>query len=301
MSQENETDQGGAPAENSHDLVGDSLRKERITRRITVETIAKDLKLNVKYIKALESNDYNALPADPYVRVYLKSLAKYLSLDSEEVLRQFYKERGLTIEPPATENRHRIHISMKNKEEPKTPWLIIALVLIILLALFFFIGKKQGWVPTPQEPTASTTALDPEFTESGSDDDSLLADSLIPMTPPTTTDSSQTEEEQSAKVAVDTTNMMHLSLTAVKDSVWLQVFSDGESWKNVIYKNQNREFAARDSFNVHVGDISKVKFALNGNKVSIRGKGVLAFKLDRTAKPIKWSLGRWSSVFKDRL
>ena len=86
MSEKKETDL--TPPEDSKDRVGDILRKERITRRITVETIAKDLKLNVKYIKALEASEYEALPADPYVRVYLRSLAKYLTLDPEDILKK---------------------------------------------------------------------------------------------------------------------------------------------------------------------------------------------------------------------
>lgn len=299
MSQTTENDQGGVPGEAPKDLVGDTLRKERITRRITVETIAKDLKLNVKYIKALESNDYNSLPADPYVRVYLKSLAKYLSLDTEEVLRQFYKERGLTIEPSAKESGTRIQISMTKKEESKNPVLIIAIILIVLLALFSFVAKKQGWLTLPPMTTSMVPA-DPEFTETGSDNDSLLADSLIPVTPPQT-DAPKTTGEKSSEVAVDTTNMMHCRLTVQKDSVWIQVFSDGASWKNVIYKNESREFAARDSFNIHVGNLALVKFALNGKPLPMTGKGVFAFKIDRSGTPLKWSLTQWNSVFKDRL
>lgn len=301
MTNEIENGQNGVSGETAKDLVGDTLRKERITRRITVETIAKDLKLNVKYIKALESNEYNALPADPYVRVYLKSLAKYLSLDSDEVLRQFYKERGLTIEPPAKESSSRIRISMKQKEESKNPLLIVALILIILLALFSFFAKKQGWLTASPGSSSVTPVSDPEFTESGSENDSLLADSLIPVTPPEAGDSAKSDVDKSASVAIDTTNMMHFRLSVVKDSVWIQVFSDGESWKNVIYKNESREFAARDSFNVHVGNVASVKFSLNGKSIAIGGKGVLAFKLERNGLPLKWTLNKWNRVFKDRI
>ena len=85
MSEENEP-VGQQKTEPQSDRVGDILRKERITRRIALETIAKDLKLNVRYVRSLESNDYNDRPADPYIRVYLRSLAKYLLLDSEAIL-----------------------------------------------------------------------------------------------------------------------------------------------------------------------------------------------------------------------
>ena len=132
------------------DRVGDILRKERITRRITVETIAKDLKLNVNYIKALESSEYESLPAEPYIRVYLKSLTKYLSLDSESVLLQFHKERGIG---GGSEYRkdNKIEISMRKQEEKKSPTLAVTAVLIILLAVFAFIANQQGWISQSED------------------------------------------------------------------------------------------------------------------------------------------------------
>jgi cytoskeletal protein RodZ len=300
MSEKTEYNQDKNPVESQKDLVGDTLRKERITRRITVETIAKDLKINVKYIKALEANDYNALPADPYVRVYLKSLSKYLTLDSNEILKQFYKERGLTIEPSPKDTSTRIEISMKRKEESKNPLFIIAIILIILLAVFSFVAKKQGWLNAPP-PTPSAQSVDEEFTDTESSADTVLADSLIPVTPPQETDTPATVNDETSEIPLDTTNMIHLSLTVVKDSVWIQVFSDGASWKNIIYKNQSRQFAARDSFNIHVGNLAAVKFTFNGKRMPMLGRGVFAFKVDRSGAPKKWTLTKWNNVFKDRI
>lgn len=301
MSEINDTHQEIPLQDKQKDLVGDTLRKERITRRITVDTIAKDLKLNVKYIKALESNDYEALPADPYVRVYLKSLAKYLTLDSDAILKQFYRERGLSSEHAPGENTERITISVKRKEESRSPLLIIATILIILAALFSFIAKKQGWIDTSPAPVPAISPQDPEFTDTTPETDSTLADSLIPVTPPPAEDTAaDAAQKKVADVAVDTTNMMHFQLSVIKDSVWIQVYSDGESWKNVIRKGRHRQFAARDSFNVHVGNLSAVRFALNSKAVKVYGKGVVAFKIDRSGKPVKWTLSKWNSVFKDR-
>ncbi|MBN1308015.1 MAG: helix-turn-helix domain-containing protein [Chitinispirillaceae bacterium] len=301
MSQTNENEPDAASFEPPKDLVGDILRKERITRRITVETIARDLKLNVKYIKALETNDYDSLPADPYVRVYLKSLAKYLTLDSEKILKQFYNERGMSIEPSPRESAERIEISMKQKEESRNPLLVVAVVLIILLALFSFIAKKQGWLVAPPSITPLTEPSDTEFIETEPAEDSLLADSLIPVTPPQAVDTPDTQKTTAENIPVDTADLMHFSLTVVKDSVWIQVYSDGDSWKNVVYKNQHRDFAARDSFNVHIGDIAAVKFFFNGKMLPFKGKGVMVFKIDRKGAPLKWTLTHWNRVFKDQL
>ena len=306
MSQTNDNDQA-APAQPAppKDLVGDLLRKERITRRITVETIARDLKLNVKYIKSLESNEYSELPADPYVRVYLKSLAKYLSLDSEAILKQFYGERGMSTDPSPRASPDRIPITMKQKEESRNPLLIVAVILIGLLALFSFIAKKQGWISAPEPaPSTSTAPVDTEFIDPGTTTDSSLADSLIPAMPPqpaVTVDSPHTSVKPATPTQpADTNGQMRLTLSVVKDSVWLQVYTDGTSWKNVVYRGQNRTFVARDSFNVHAGNIAAVKFSFNDKALAIPGKGVTAFKLDRTGIPEKWPLTQWNAIFKDR-
>ncbi len=294
MPEKNETDLNAADL--SRDRVGDILRKERITRRITVETIAKDLKLNVKYIKALEASEYESLPADPYVRVYLRSLAKYLSLDSEEILKKFYLERGMSIEK---ETASKITVSMKEKEETKSPMLFIVLILIALLAGFSFLANKKGWISTPEDfiigsdTTSTLQVTQDSLTDSLADDDSLFSEA-----PPQQTDSSIALLADSS---LDTAGLLSLKLDVISDSAWVQVFSDGTSWKNIIAKNQSRVFTAKDSFNVHVGNNSTVKYSFKGKPITVRGTGIVAFKMDKTGKPVIWTLSKWNSVFKERL
>jgi len=292
MSENNETDLNASDL--SSDRVGDILRKERITRRITVETIAKDLKLNVKYIKALEASEYEALPADPYVRVYLRSLAKYLSLDSEEILKKFYMERGMSTEK---DNASKITVSMKEKEETKSPMLITVLILIALLAGFSFLANKKGWISSPGEFVAESDSTT-QITQDSLVDTLVDDDSMFSQAPLQHTDSSSALSVDSL---ADTTGLMSLQLDVISDSAWVQVFSDGTSWKNIIAKNQSRVFTAKDSFNVHVGNNSTVKYSFKGKPITVHGTGIVAFKLDKSGKPIIWTLSKWNSVFKERL
>jgi cytoskeletal protein RodZ len=168
MSEKNEkqeTPENGAKDSAAKENVGDILRKERLTRRITVETIAKDLKLNVGYVKALESSDYSSLPPEPYIRVYIKSLTKYLSLDTENILREFDKERGV-ISDAADNAANKIDISVRQKEKSST--FIIAAALIVVLAMFAFIANQKGWLTQPEdasaviEEKADTAAFNPD-------------------------------------------------------------------------------------------------------------------------------------------
>jgi cytoskeletal protein RodZ len=147
-----ETNDNGTPAAGgAKDKVGDILRKERLTRRITVETIAKDLKLNVAYIKALEASEYESLPADPYVRVYIKSLTKYLSLDTDGIMKEFYKERGLIADD---HGGSKIDVSVQKQE--KNPTVILVAALVVILAVFAFIANQKGWISTENMITTTT-------------------------------------------------------------------------------------------------------------------------------------------------
>jgi len=129
--------------------------------------------------------------------------------------------------------------------------------------------------------------------------DSLLDDSLFSGAPVQPADTMSSVASDT--VSTDTGKAMKVKFDITGDSVWVQVFSDGKSWKNIVGKSQSREFTARDSFNIHVGNNPAVKFSFNGKPIKIQGNGVVAFKIDRNGKPIIWSLSRWNSVFKDRI
>jgi cytoskeletal protein RodZ len=313
-----------AKSETSSERVGDVIRKERITRRIALETIAKDLKLNVKYIKALEANEYNALPAEPYIRVYFRSLAKYLMLDPEDILKRFYEERGVPPEVYKKETTTKISITAIENERPFRPWLIITLVIAVLAALSF-IANKAGLI------TTASTDKHPNIAAAGASHadsmahkahtDSLAEDSLYgamivqhdvpaPVAPPpakTAAEARQStdppaETASKKEAAGADSQKLFLDIRALKDSVWVQVFADGQSSRIYLHANQGRRFSARDSLNVHVGNNADLKYTFNGKPLYIKAKNIAVFKLSRgDPKPDMWTLSKWSSVFKDRL
>ena len=317
MSENTESDLQ-AKGESTGDRVGDILRKERITRRIALETIAKDLKLNVKYIKALEANDYSGLPADPYIRVYFRSIAKYLLLDPEEILKRFYDERGIPPEAYKKDKNSKLTISLVENKRSNRP-LVIIIAVIVGLAAFSFIAKRFGWISSAStEQTADGQVGKKQHSENdargvtGADsaEDSLIG-ALIPHheTAPAAAPSvtlaaapapgAAADKKQSA--AMDTIKQLSLEIKALKDSVWIQIFSDGQSWKRYLYANQSKKFTARDSFNVHVGNNSLLRYTYNNKPLAINASDVAVFKLSRSSLiPEMWNLAKWASVFKNR-
>jgi hypothetical protein len=216
-------------------------------------------------------------------------------------------ERGMSFEKDVSQ---KLVVRMSDKEEVHNPMLFIAIILIALLAGFSFLAKKQGWISKPN--LMVKTGVNSQDQTIGLQDtvnDSLLDDSLFSGAPVQPADSLLTQIDSAAAIASLKDSLskdslkkeMKVKFDVSGDSVWIQVFSDGQSWKNIVFKNQTRDFTARDSFNIHVANNSLVKFTVNGKPISVRGSGVVAFKIDRTGKPVSWTLSRWNSVFKNRL
>ena len=106
--------------------LGSYLKRERELRQISVSEIAQTTRIPARIIEALESDRLDALPADVFVRGYLRAYARAVVLDEGDVLARF-----------------------QSKPEPETPASLpavyapepgrrfgIAIALVILLILF---------------------------------------------------------------------------------------------------------------------------------------------------------------------
>ena len=70
------------------------LKESRISKDLDIESIADTLKINVKYLKAIEDCDLDIVP-NTYIRLFIKSYAQFLKLDSKKILEQFESETNL--------------------------------------------------------------------------------------------------------------------------------------------------------------------------------------------------------------
>jgi len=69
--------------------LGEFLRLEREKRGVTSEQLASATKISVRSILAIEADQYDQLPAKPFVRGFVISYSKFIGLDPKEVLTQY--------------------------------------------------------------------------------------------------------------------------------------------------------------------------------------------------------------------
>lgn len=94
MSLNSSADEGRLPE------IGESLRRARAERGITIEQAAEHTRISAAFLRALEAEAFDQLPAPVYVRGFLRSYATYLGLDYEPLLAELGRQREGRIAGP---------------------------------------------------------------------------------------------------------------------------------------------------------------------------------------------------------
>lgn len=161
------------PAEPSY---GKRLQEARRNAGLSTETVAESLRLDSRFVVALEEEDTEVLPAPTYTRGYIRAYAQLVRCDAEELIAQYNIHAG--GEPALTD------VTAAAIEKPGGDtvlfWITCVVVgaLIALLALWAYdslqpqvlrIGKEspaeQTAPPEPFEVPAGDTK--PEITDFG--------------------------------------------------------------------------------------------------------------------------------------
>ena len=83
--------------------LGDLLKTEREKEGLTIEEIAKEVKIKPLFLKYLEEGKYDLLPEKTYIEGFVKNYSNFLDLDSHKMLaifrREFNEHQGKNIIP----------------------------------------------------------------------------------------------------------------------------------------------------------------------------------------------------------
>ena len=94
------------------DTVGNLLLRTRQRFGLSVEDVAAILRINWRYVEAIETGRYEALPGRAYAVGFVRAYAEYLNLDTSEMVERFKKEvatlsdqQQLVFPEPVSEGR----------------------------------------------------------------------------------------------------------------------------------------------------------------------------------------------------
>lgn len=123
--------------------LGEKLRKLRSDFRMSLQDVSRATRIQVKYLEFLENGEYGKLPADVYVRGFLRSYARYLNVDEQALIKLYERECNIQ------ENLGR-DLGKKTGTYAATPAslvitsrsLVLSLIVILLVGAFAYLYQE---------------------------------------------------------------------------------------------------------------------------------------------------------------
>jgi len=116
---------------------GERLKHERELREVSPNEIVVATRISLRFLEALENEDWDKLPGGVFNRGFVRAIARFLGLDEEKLLAEYDLARG----DQAPE-----FVSPENRIPQTSKWLLVGLVLggLVVIAALVAAGV-YGW------------------------------------------------------------------------------------------------------------------------------------------------------------
>ena len=136
--------------------IGNSLREARVRQQLELSEVELATKIRGRYLRALEEESFDALPAQTYVKGFLRTYADYLGLDGQLYVDEFNSRFGDGDEPREPVVARRTSNVTRHHRRLERRWIAFALAGIAALVVFFIAAWKSGGNPKETIPNLTT-------------------------------------------------------------------------------------------------------------------------------------------------
>jgi hypothetical protein len=139
--------------------IGSTLRKARDRRKVELSEVEAAIKIRVRYLRALENEEWDALPGDAYTRGFIRTYAYHLGLDGERLADDYRRTIAPAGEERAPQRVEPVPAAVRRDGSRVSNRLLIAGVCLALGAVVVAIalaGEEGdgGGRPAPATPEA---------------------------------------------------------------------------------------------------------------------------------------------------
>jgi len=143
--------------------IGNSLREARLRRQVDFAQAELATKIRGKYLRALEEEQFDLLPAQTYVKGFLRTYAEYLGLDGQLYVDE-YNSRFVSGEDSEFRRKSSVKPQRRNRRI-ETNVVLIALALIAVVTIVVISawnsGKSQTVLPPAKKAAAPPAKYHP--------------------------------------------------------------------------------------------------------------------------------------------
>lgn len=130
--------------------IGDRLREARTRRGVDFDEVEAATKVRARYLRALESEQFDLLPGPTFVRTFLRTYAEYLGLDARLLVEEYRAQ----YEPAdASESQVFSPVPGRPRDRPPMrgpgPLVLVAAGAFAVILLFLVLGLLSGGQESP--------------------------------------------------------------------------------------------------------------------------------------------------------
>ncbi|WP_059011548.1 helix-turn-helix domain-containing protein [Streptomyces specialis] len=234
--------------------VGRILQQARLDAKLTVDEVSSSTRVRVPIVHAIEQDDFSRCGGDVYARGHIRTLARAVGADANELIDIFNAQQG--TEPPPLSSGP-LFEAERIRPEPRRPNWTAAMVAAIVAVIgfvgftFFSGGGGEGGSGTVAEG-GQTDEPAPERT--GNADE--------PRDEPTS------EPSESAVAAVPA-DKVTVKVTAGEGSSWISAKdSNGRVlFEDVLQEGDSETFTDDEQIDLVLGNAGAVQLHVNGRQI----------------------------------
>ncbi|MGO0121771.1 helix-turn-helix domain-containing protein [Desulfothermobacter acidiphilus] len=223
--------------------LGEKLREAREAKAWSLEEASEATKIRIKYLSALEEENFALLPGRVYGKAFLRTYARFLGLDELQLAEEFDQ---LCPPPDESPQQPPPQLLAQSDASGRKGWKALVVILSAVLLLFAINKAYQHWKGNPPpSPTAEEVQRPP-----------------VPEKPPA---------NPSAVISKPQTITLKLKVT--NSRCWMRVITDGAvAFEGELQAGQEKSFQAKRDVQLLLGNAGAVAVTLNGKDLGYLGR-----------------------------
>jgi len=241
---------------------GDRLANKRKEKELSVNQVAREIKIEPHVIEMIENNDFESIGAPVFVKGYLRQYSELVGLDPDLIIEKYNAINSIEDSPPIVNDS----VDQISKYV-LTPRIILIAIFVILISLgvlatvFGIFGNNEPVVIKVETETESQEPISPPVSEQRIDSSEIQIDETIemetetesqePISPPVSEqriDSSEIQIDETIEMETETESL-ELLLPSIEEELFIEentmnlsIIYSGLCWTEIFDANGERLF-----------------------------------------------------------
>jgi hypothetical protein len=138
-------------------VIGDTLSEARTRRAVDLDEVEAATGIRSRYLRAIEQEDWDALPEEFYARSFIRKYAQYVDVDPEPLVEEYRRQRGAVGRGEAptspfarTTSRRAEALRRRRRRQEIYTWVGAGAVLVAIVVVIVLLASGGGGSKEPK-------------------------------------------------------------------------------------------------------------------------------------------------------